>query len=97
MLLCTQLSAENFKLKEDLTKERHAHEIRHKDMLSEMEEKFDRAAIASIAREDQAEVFQREVSIAARELVRLNPTHVELTPQSKYKDSLKLRYTEGFN
>ena len=79
----TQLSAENFKLKEDQMREKHAHEIRHKALLSEMEEKFDRAAIASTVRQDQAEVFEREVSAKARELVRLNPTHVYLTPQSK--------------
>ena len=83
MVFSIQLSAENFKLKEDMMREKHAHEIQHKGLLSEMEEKFDRAAIASTVMQDQAEVFEREVYIKAQELAQLEPTHLYITQQSK--------------
>ena len=49
-----RLSAENFKLKEDLSRERHHNELTRKNMLREMEQKLDKQATA----EDRYELDQ---------------------------------------
>ena len=41
-----RLSAENFKLKEDLSRERHHNELTRKNMLREMEQQLDKQATA---------------------------------------------------
>ncbi|XP_064390639.1 uncharacterized protein LOC135338431 isoform X3 [Halichondria panicea] len=85
-----RLSAENFKLKEDLSKERHHNELTRKNMLREMEQKVDRQAVSSDLLDAKREVFEREISARAQQLLRsmprdqMAPTNMglEMTPES---------------
>ena len=61
-----RLSAENFKLKEDLTRERHYNEQTRKNMIREMEEKIDKSATRDERREAEREVFEQEVEVRAQ-------------------------------
>jgi len=56
-----QLSAENFKLKEELSREKYANEMNRKTIIAEVEEKVDRAAVFANAAHARREVLQQEI------------------------------------
>ena len=56
-----QLSAENFKLKEKLSKEKYANEISRKAIIAEVEEKLDKGAVFADAAHARREVLQQEI------------------------------------
>ena len=64
-----RLSAENYKLREDLSRERHNNELTRKNMLREMEQKMDKRANASDRVDAKLEVFNQEVSVRAHGLL----------------------------
>ena len=57
-----RLSAENFKLREDLSKERHFNELTRKNMLREVELSVERGKSLAKTRDIRAEVFDEEVA-----------------------------------
>ena len=68
-----RLSAENFKLKEDLSRERHHNELTRKNMIREMEQKMDKSATALDRADARLEVFEQEVNARALQLIRRMP------------------------
>ena len=68
-----RLSAENFKLKEDLSRERHHNELTRKNMIREMEQKMDKSATALDRADARLEVFEQEVTARALQLIRRMP------------------------
>jgi len=54
-----RLSAENFKLKEDLSRERHHNELTRKNMIREMEQKMDKSVTALDRADARLEVFEK--------------------------------------
>ena len=56
-----QLSAENFKLKEQLSREKYANEISRKAIIAEVEEKLDKGAVFADAAHARREVLQQEI------------------------------------
>jgi len=68
-----RLSAENFKLKEDLSRERHHNELTRKNMIREMEQKMDKSATALDRADARLEVFEQEVAERALQMVRRMP------------------------
>ena len=68
--LYLQLSAENFKLKENLSKERHDYEFSKKDMLREMEKQKQILSSAKDTAEAKLEVINEEVHTRALQLMR---------------------------
>ena len=85
-----RLSAENFKLKEDLSRERHHNELTRKNMIREMEQKMDKNATALDRADARLEVFEQEVNERALQMIRRMsaPTALALqlpgTTTSKY-------------
>lgn len=69
-----RLSAENFKLKENLTLERHHNELTRKSMICEMEQKIDKCATAPKQEGARLEVFEERVKEKALELVAKMPS-----------------------
>ena len=69
-----RLSAENFKLKEDLSRERHDNELTRKNMLREMEQKVDKQATLVDRADAKLEVFDQELTERAMQLIRRMPT-----------------------
>lgn len=67
--LYLQLSAENFKLKENLSKERHDYEFSKKDMLREMEKQKQILSSAKDTAEAKLEVINEEVKSRALQLM----------------------------
>ena len=65
-----RLSAENFKLKEDLSRERHHNELTRKNMIREMEQKMDKSATALDRADARLEVFEQEVNERALQMIR---------------------------
>jgi len=65
-----RLSAENFKLKEDLSRERHHNELTRKNMIREMEQKMDKSVTALDRADARLEVFEKEVTERAMQMVR---------------------------
>ena len=68
-----RLSAENFKLKEDLSRERHHNELTRKNMIREMEQKMDKSATALDRADARLEVFEQEVNERALQMIRRMP------------------------
>ena len=64
-----QLSAENFKLKENLTKERHDYEFSRKDMVREMEQQKQIQSSAQDTAQAKLEVIDEEVNTRALQLM----------------------------
>ena len=69
-----RLSAENFKLKEDLSRERHHNELTCKNMIREMEQKMDKSVTALDRADTRLEVFELEVTERALQMIRRMPT-----------------------
>ena len=65
-----RLSAENFKLKEDLNRERHHNELTRKNMIQELEQKMDKSVTALDRADSRLEVFEKEVTERAMQMVR---------------------------
>ncbi len=65
-----RLSAENFKLREDLSKERHLNELSRKNMMSEVERSVERLAKDKDLELVRKEVFDHEVALKASDLSR---------------------------
>jgi len=65
-----RLSAENFKLKEHLSREQHHSELTCKNMIRGMEQKIDKSATALDRADARLEVFEQEVTERALEMVR---------------------------
>ena len=63
-----RLSAENFKLREDLSKERHYNELTHKSILRDMEEIVDKNVSFQERNLAKKEVFEQEVAKRARQM-----------------------------
>ena len=63
-----RLSAENFKLREDLSKERHHNELTHKSILRDMEDLVDKNVSLQERNQAKKEVFEQEVAKRARQL-----------------------------
>ena len=63
----------NFKLKEDLSRERHHNELTRKNMIREMEQKMDKSATALDRADARLEVFEQEVTARALQLIRRMP------------------------
>ena len=61
-------SAENFKLREDLSKERHHNELTHKSIVRELEEIVDKNVTLQERTQAKLEVFGVEVAKRARQL-----------------------------
>ena len=68
-----QVSAENFKLKEELARERHANEIYRKSMIAEVEEKVDKGVVFADAARAQREVLEQEINSAILSTTTLPP------------------------
>lgn len=64
-----RLSAENFKLREDLSKERHHNELTHKSILRDMEDLVDKSDSLEERNQAKKEVFEQEVAKRAKQLV----------------------------
>ena len=64
-----RLSAENFKLREDLSKERHDNELTRKNIMREIEKDAGRAVVKSRTEVMESAVFKEEVSARAFELI----------------------------
>ncbi len=79
-----RLSAENFKLKEDLGRERHHNELTRKNMLREMEKKVMKSETMVDRAEAKLEVFDQELTQRALEVVQRVP-----------RKSLRVRTTKG--
>ena len=83
-----RLSAENFKLKEDLSRERHHNELTRKNMIREMEQKMDKSVTALDRADARLEVFEKEVTERAMQMVRrmqMSSLAVQLPePSSEY-------------
>ena len=62
-----RLSAENFKLREDLSKERHFNELTRKNMMREVELTVERGAGHAKTEVIRSDVFRKEVSARAFE------------------------------
>lgn len=56
-----RLSAENFKLREDLSRERHHNELTHKSIVREIEEVVDKNVSLQERAQAKLEVFEQEV------------------------------------
>jgi len=89
-----RLSAENFKLREDLSRERHYNELERKNMLREMEQHLGKRT----SREDRAdakmEVMDQEIFHRAQDIVRNLPGPLDQAKMLRgmamtYSDSLK--------
>ena len=89
-----RLSAENFKLREDLSRERHYNELERKNMLREMEQHLGKRT----SREDRAdakmEVMDQEIVHRAQDIVRNLPGPLDQAKMLRgmamtYSDSLK--------
>ena len=78
-----RLSAENFKLKEDLSRERHHNELTRKNMIREMEQKMDKSATALDRADARLEVFEQEVTERALQMIRHMPTPAMAMPLSE--------------
>ena len=76
-----RLSAENFKLKEDLSRERHHNELTRKNMIREMEQKMDKSATALDRADARLEVFEQEVNERALQMIRRMSTPTALALQ----------------
>lgn len=63
-----RLSAENFKLREDLSKERHHNELTHKSILRDMEDLVDKNVSLQERNQAKKEVFEQEVAKRAKQL-----------------------------
>ena len=63
-----RLSAENFKLKEDLSRERHFNELERKNMLREMEAQLGKKGVAEERDEAKKEVIDQAIFQRAQEL-----------------------------
>ena len=63
-----RLSAENFKLKEDLSRERHFNELERKNMLREMEAKIGQKGGEDERDEAKKEIMQQTINQKAIEL-----------------------------
>ena len=63
-----RLSAENFKLREDLSKERHHNELTHKSILRDMEDLVDKNVSLEERNLAKKEVFEQEVAKRAKQL-----------------------------
>ena len=61
-------SAENFKLKENLSKERHYNELTHKSIVRELEEIVDKSVSFKERMQAKEEVFEMEVTKRARQM-----------------------------
>ena len=61
-------SAENFKLREDLSKERHHNELTHKSIIRELEEIVDKSISLQERTKAKLEVFEVKVAKRARHL-----------------------------
>ena len=61
-------SAENYKLREDLNKERHHNELTHKSIIRELEEVVDKMISLEERTQAKLEVFEVEVAKRARHL-----------------------------
>lgn len=68
-----QVSAENFKLKEELARERHANEIYRKSMIAEVEEKVDKGVVFADAARARKEVLKQEIDSAILSTMTLPP------------------------
>lgn len=68
-----RLSAENFKLREDLSKERHDNELTRKNIMRELEKDVGHAAVKERTEEIKSVVFKEEVSARAFELIHDTP------------------------
>lgn len=68
-----RLSAENFKLREDLSRERHHNELTRKNIIREIEQKVDRAVAADERMAAKMEVFHQEVQDRAYQLLHKMP------------------------
>ena len=68
-----RLSAENFKLKERLSRERHHTELTRKNMIREMEQKIDKSATALDQADARLEVFEQEMTERALQMVQHMP------------------------
>lgn len=66
--MAQRLSAENFKLREDLSKEHHHNELLHKSIVREMEDIVDKSASLEERTQAKLEAFQFEVNKRARQL-----------------------------
>ena len=63
-----RLSAENFKLKEDLSREQHLNELERKNMLREMETKFGTKGGEDEMEDAKKEIREQTINEKAREL-----------------------------
>ena len=68
-----RLSAENFKLREDLNKERHFNELTRKTIIKEVEQDVELGMRRSKLELVKASVFQEEVAERAYQLVQNDP------------------------
>ena len=68
-----RLSAENFKLREDLSRERHYNELERKNMLREMEQHLGKRTTREDRADAKMEVMDQEIVHRAQDIVRNLP------------------------
>ena len=92
-----RLSAENFKLKEDLSRERHHNELTRKNMIREMEQKMDKSATALDRADARLEVFEQEVNERAPQMIRRMsaPTALALQLPGTTSKSITVKLLSG--
>ena len=85
-------SAENFKLRENVSKERHHNELTHKSIVRELEEIVDKSHTLKERTQAKQEIFDMEVAKRARQMV-MSST---VTPHrlGKYISQLLSNYDE---
>lgn len=67
---------ENFRLKEELSREKHAHELHWKNVVGEVEQKLDKSKEAIKRAEERAHVVEMEYTELLRRVMQTN------TPES---------------
>ena len=63
-----RLSAENFKLKEDLSRERHIHELERKNLLREMEARIGKKGVEDEREETKKQIMELTIHQRATQL-----------------------------
>jgi len=68
------VSVENFRLKEELSREKHANELHWKNVLGEVEQQLDKSVDANKRAEEKARIAQEEYSQLLLRVLQLEAT-----------------------
>jgi len=76
---------ENFRLKEELSREKHANELQWKTVLGDVEEQLDKSADARKHAEERARIAKEEYAQLVSRVAELQATNTSLISLSKCK------------